>query len=469
MQLVLPSPWVAARLEWRVEGMEWRAQGGPYRLRTRAALSPAICSLGSGLCDGLLGQPVSVIDGDGAPCWWGYVHSATLEMDGLAQRLSLEGLANRAACLYPRPDGVWAQTAWAEDAASVECWGAHERLLRLPVGGEGEALSARDALLSHAAQPRRTAALHPAADEAALSLEARGWWETLAWTFFAPAGGRVEWAAGGGAGQPVGMQAGNTRVAQSFRLAGESWPAGEAWLRVGKRGAPADALRLELCGDAGGAPGALLASSEVGAAAVPNAAGWLRFALDNPPLVADSNYWLALRRTGGLDAANYFCWQADEEAGYPEGECRLWDGGDWSLRQPPADLGFRVNGVRPAGEQIALLVARNVFLIGARLDDEGSLAALRWRDGRRTCLEELEELLSAGGWLAEVEPDRVLGVRRRPLENEIEGALRDGKIVGRGGLPWPVSRPLAGRWLRAGEAAVWAGCVAWEKGVLRVE
>mgnify|MGYP001336716928 CR=1 FL=1 len=466
MQLVLSSPLVAARLGWQVRRMEWSAQGGPRRAWMQAALPAALYPLGTDLCGGLLGGPLTVIDADGAPCWWGYVHAVALRADGLA-RLSLDGLVNRAAGLYWQPGGEQAQTAWAEDAESVRTWGRHEQLLE-HAGGEVEALAARDALLACCAQPRWTATAAPAG-EAVLEIEAHGWWETLDWTIYAPAGGRAEHVFSAGSGQPIGTQAANTGVAQSFRLAGESWPVGEVWLRAGKRGTPSDGLRLELCGDTGGVPGALLASSEICAQAVPYAAGWLRFGLASPTLAADTSYWLVLRRSGGLDALNYFLWQADEQQGYPDGECRLWDGQAWTVRQPPADLAFRVEGSQPAAEFIGALTTQNPYLSGVRFDDAVSQTVLRWRDGRGSCLEELRTVLAAGGLLAEVEVDRRLFIRVRPPEGAVEATMSGGGIVDRSGRAWPVSRPLAGRWVKAGEAAVWAETAVWEDGMLNVE
>lgn len=468
MQVILTASPVAARLGWQVQRLEWRATGGAHRAWLQVDLPQNLRWLGAELCSGLLGQPLTVIDVDGAPCWWGYAHAVTWNDGELAQRLALDGLFNCVACLYLRPDGEWAQTAWAEDVASISFWGRRERLLECS-GGEAEALAARDALLAQAAQPRWTAAVQPAESAPSLAIEAHGWWERLDWSHYTPEGGRAEVAFSGGAGQPVGAQTANTRVAQSFRLAGQSWPVGEVWLKVGKRGSPADSLRLELCADASGNPGALLASAEVSATALAHATAWLRFALDNPLLVADTPYWLVLRRTGALDAENYYTTLADEEIGYPDGECRLWDGANWRLRQPPADLNFRVNGSQPAAELIAALVAGTPLFHGVRLDDASSLVALRWRNGRRTCLAELADVLAAAKMLAEVEADRRISVRRIPPEGEIEAYLRGGAIATCTGVAWQASRPLAGRWLKAGEAAVWAERVAWEDGILKVE
>lgn len=467
MELILSSPLVAARLGWRVRRMEWQARGGARTAEMQVELPPELRPLGIELCRGLLGQPVTVIDDDGTACWWGYVHAVRLQTEGIAQRLSLDGLANRAACLYSLPGGGWAQTAWAEDGESLSEWGRREHLLRCVHGGEVEARACRDATLARAAQPRWTAAAS-AAREGTLAIEARGWWETLGWSYYAPGGGRSEHAIAHGVAQPIGAQASNTRVAQSFRLGGESWPAGEVWLRCGKRGAPSDGLRLELCGDSSGVPGAALASAEVSAAAVPHATGWLRFALSSPALAADTPYWLALGRGGAPDAGNYFTWQADEDAGYPDGECRLWNGSTWSLRQPPADLGFRVEGARPADDLAAALVAQDSFLNGLRLEDASGLTALRWRDGRSTCLEELEALLDAAGWQAEVEADRGVCLRSAPAEGAVEAFLREGAIVERSGRAWPLSRPLAGRWVKASEASIHVERVVWQDGALRV-
>jgi len=469
MQLVLSSPPVAARLPWRVTRLEWAAQGGPRRAWMSVELPPEISALDADLCDRLLGRPLSVIDADGAPCWWGYVHAVTLRAEGLTQRLSLGGLTNRVAALYPLPGGGWAQTAWAQDDLSLERWGLREVLLRAG-GGLAEAEAARNALLAQSAQPHWTGVDGSGGPDGTLTLEARGWWEQLDWSHYAPEGGRVEHALSGGVSQPVGAVAANTKMAQSFRLSGESWPVGEIWLRVGKRGNPSDALRLELCAESGGAPGTVLASAEVSAAALPFTPGWVRFALSGPTLAANTPYWLVLSRSGGLDAANHFTAQLSEELSYPGGECRLWDGGTWSLRQPPADLGFRVEGSQTAGEWISALAGLHPYLNGLRLDVPLEQPVLRWRDGRSTLLAEMQTALAGVGCLAEVEANRVLRVR--PLEPQgsaFAATLRGGEIVESSGRPWPPSKALAGRWLRAGAAAVWVEKLVWEEEGLRVE
>jgi hypothetical protein len=469
MEVTLSSPQVAARLPWRVTRLEWAARGGPKRAWMQAELPAELAALGAGLCDGLLGRPLSVLDADGAPCWWGYVHAATLAADGQAQRLSFDGFANRVAALYPTPGGGWAQTAWAQDDLSLERWPLRETLLRSG-GGLAGAEAARDALLAASAQPRWAAVAEPAGpDGATLTLEARGWWEQLNWMYYAPSGGRVEHALEGGISQPVGAGAANTKAAQSFCLSGESWPVGEVWMRVGKRGTPTDALRLELCADAGAAPGTALAWAEVSAAALPVAPGWVRFALAGPALAAETPCWLALGRTGGLDAANYYTAQLSEELSYPGGECRLWDGSTWSPRTPPGDLGFRVEGAQTAGECIAALAGLHPYLNGVRLDAPLDQPVLRWRDGRSTLLAEMQAVLAACGCLGEVEADRALRVRPVPPRGAFAATLRGGEIVDGHGRPWQASRALAGRWVRAGDAAVWVERLAWEDGMLRVE
>jgi hypothetical protein len=60
-------------------------------------------------------------------------------------------------------------------------------------------------------------------------------------------------------------------------------------------------------------------------------------------------------------------------------------------------------------------------------------------------------------------------VRPVPPRGAFAATLRGGEIVDGHGRPWQASRALAGRWVRAGDAAVWVERLAWEDGMLRVE
>lgn len=128
-----------------------------------------------------------------------------------------------------------------------------------------------------------------------------------------------------------------------------------------------------------------------------------------------------------------------------------------------------MEGLQPAAELISALAGQNPYLSGVRFEDGVSGTVLRWRDGQQSCLQELQALLASGGLLAEVEADRRLAVRVHPPESAVEAYLSGSEILDRGGQAWQVSRPLAGRWVRAGEAAVWAETVVWEGGRLNGE
>lgn len=47
--------------------------------------------------------------------------------------------------------------------------------------------------------------------------------------------------------------------------------------------------------------------------------------------------------------------------------------------------------------------------------------------------------------------------------------MSGGGIMERSGRAWNVARSLAGRWVKVGEASVWAERVVWEGGMLNVE
>ena len=82
-----------------------------------------------------------------------------------------------------------------------------------------------------------------------------------------------------------------------------------------KQGSPADALKVELAADSGGAPGTVLGGGQLAAADVPVDFRWVRVGL-TAPLTVSGPLWLVVNRTGGLSATNYYRLRVDETCSY---------------------------------------------------------------------------------------------------------------------------------------------------------
>ena len=248
------------------------------------------------------------------------------------------------------------------------------------------------------------------------------------------------------------------RLAQSFTVpSGDApWNPGEVVLSVRRVGAPADALKVELCADAGGAPGAALDSGVLAAAALPaKSAAPVSVALSRTAQVtANGVYWLVVSRTGSVSPTDYYEAALDADASYAGGVLRLWTGAAWEARTPAAGLNFQVWGVRETTAQAADAVSfAAAYLTSAGVRSPSGVFTRQYRAGRSSALAEVEKLLAAGSadgrrLLATVAPDGAVVIDAAP-----DGALADlrwkgGEIVSRFGRPLPLAAPPVGQWVR---------------------
>ena len=450
-------PRLAAPLAWQPTRLTWQTPGGPWRAEFEVA---GAYGEPVGALQALLGSPVTVTAG-GQPAWWGFVQSVQVQRGRAAIQYTLDGLANRVAVRYRRGGpggGDWQQTPWAAEAASQARFGVFERVVSLAEASPEQAAAERDALLARLAWPCERASVAPESTGAgwAVRLQALGWWHSLGRVRYAPAVGLVEHSRPGGWLHPLGDAPAQTSLAQSF-TPGEMWEAGQAWLRVARSGSPADALRVELCADGGGVPGAALAAVELTGAALPGEPAWVACDFVVPPeLRAGALYWLAARRTGALDAANFYRVSADPAAGFAGGAAKRFDGAAWTALG--GDLNFRVGGFEDTGLQIRRLAAAGVpggpgqCLTGCFAPLTGVSRPL-WRDGPpRPAQVELLDLLAAGDSSgapleAAISPGRALVVGRQPDPDPVGLMDLQGRALTPTGRPWPLGRQICGRWV----------------------
>lgn len=441
----------------RVVRLTWSWLGGPESALLEA--EPAAAE------EALLGCPLSILDEDGTPCWWGYIHSLERYHGRVGLRLSLEEVANRVAVTYrprlPQADATLDAecTAWAEDAFSQRLFGIKERLLDGGRASPAQALAARDTHLRHHALPHWQA-FRIAVEEQKprLILRARGWWHTLTWVYTPRSLAFEGFLVPSDTTQSLGRSTSDVVVAQSFRLENGPQTLAEVALHLGNSGRPTDSLLLSLCQEQNGQPGAVLASTSVPASATYAGRTWVHFVFQaRPTLQAGVTYWLRLERSGAPSSANYYRLSVDDSDPYPRGLCLLGSSSGYTARSGGlADIAFYLSSVHNPVERLEawLAGAAGQFLNGlvVRAEPQGEPALPQ--DGLQPCATAIAALLAqgdAGGRLLypQVRSDRTLVIDALPEPDPPRLRLDDqGRLCSAEGGRWPLARMAAGEWTR---------------------
>jgi hypothetical protein len=293
----------------------------------------------------------------------------------------LGGLASRVAVQYTErhPDLAWLGearfTAWAEDAAAVQGFGRKERRISLPEATPNEAVQARDAWLARLARPQAVIQTGHAGSGGVV-LDARGWWDTLDWVYYAQSAGMVGYTRAGQSTLTPGSSTSSREFSQCFGVE-RAWQACELWLAASRSGSPGDDLLVDLVRWSGAGIAETLASISIPAADLPNGREWVRLELpEAESLLPGLTYGMRVRRSGALSSAAYVQLGA-AEAGDVPGTLWEWNGSSW-LPSTKADVMlFQVVGKSSTLEQAADLLRADQagqFLAGVRLPEGGSQA-----------------------------------------------------------------------------------------------
>lgn len=441
------------RFELQVDRLTWKDTGGPAVAQLSGAapdeswgIQAAQWSLDA------LRRPVEIRDWSGEMAWWGYVHRVEVQQSPFNLTYDLAELANRVCVEYWRREpqlewtGVKTFTPWLDDLESQRMYGVKERIYRLGSIHESEALQACNALLAGHSRPLPHLSASDSRDKGVrIRLECRGWWETLSWRTAHFTDGYEGFVRPAQATQTLGRNAtADAKVAQSFQAGYGDWKAGEVVVNIRAVGQNSDALRCELCADASGLPGSVLASAEVSSAIISGARWWVKFLFSaGVPMEANRPYWLVLSRTGPVNSANYYQLYLDGSNGYPNGKSLTWNGSSWL--DPTAgqgDINFYVVGYVTRLARLSELAGTNLggqFLSGLRVNTAIDGDTLLWREGIRDCAEEWSNLLHNGGentLTARVDSSRRLVVEAVPgAEGWLFSLDRDGVLRARSGRP----------------------------------
>ena len=140
--------------------------------------------------------PVAVYNRKGTPVWWGYVAALTGQFGALQIGLSLDEIANRVQVIYayqdPTGKSVKGTTAWVDDAASRATYGTWELIKSLGNANADQAIYDRDLTLATLKQPVGTPAIVGQSGVDSVTLLCRGWFATLAATYYARSDGKVQ-------------------------------------------------------------------------------------------------------------------------------------------------------------------------------------------------------------------------------------------------------------------------------------
>ncbi|MDT8898360.1 choice-of-anchor R domain-containing protein [Thermanaerothrix sp. 4228-RoL] len=454
------------RLPMQVARLTWGLPGGARRARLQAPLPPGWSPRQAAEWGKtLLRCPLTVLNAAGDPCWWGYVHAVQVEQGQVGYRLSLDDLANRIAATYrlyaPPQDwvGETQQTPWVEDGRSQALWGIKERLLEVGASTPTQALAICAAVLRRSADPSGGAVTLTARASPRIVLEGRGWWETLTWVHVPRDLTFEGFTMPTEALQNLGRSTTETYLAQSFRLENGPQQLATAAFHGGMVGSPTDGLTLSLCQDAGGIPGAVLASATLPANQIYSGRAWLRFAFSTPPLLQPGvTYWLRLGRNGGFSSTAYYRFSMEDTNPYPRGQCLVYNGSAWVARAGGlGDSVFYLSAAASPAERLTAWLSGAAGQFLRRLELRATLAAVPpWpQDGLRTCAAAIQDLLDAGSatgdaLTAVVTAERALVITPMPAAEAgvAVGVDGRGQVVTPEGAPWPLGPTALGEWAR---------------------
>ncbi len=259
------------------------------------------------------------------------------------------------------------------------------------------------------------------------------------------------------AGANVTLAALGSRLAQSFTLAEQyDWALDQVVIQVRRVGAPADNLQVSLCANAGGSPGAVLATATLSGLAPAETMAPLQFTFATPyTLLYGTTYWLVVERTGAAHHAHFYVLGVDEGLGDGAGSLKMWTGAAWTARSPDADMPYELWGREETSAQVrAMVLAAGDELAGVLVEAESGVYSHQYRDGEQRARDEIEELLAVGDangrrLLATVLPERVVRLYAEPDASSLDLMLRaDGTL----------RPPLAGGTVTP--------AVGWDEGVL---
>lgn len=406
--------------------MRWGVWGGPITASITAfGGEKALADLFSKLrC------PVEIYDDQGRACWWGYISSVSYSVGNFEISVSLDRMANRVSVAYSfvaagtQTVGMRKTTAWADDTASQAIYGTKEYQSSASGLTDAVAEAQRDVILALRKLPQPSASMMGGGNVAQpyVTIECRGWWETLNWKYY-PSGfaiGPSYLTTGASTVQSVGQAAPVMELIQTFNGGSVAFIPTSVSLYVKKTGSPASPLTIYIQTVVPNAieskPGVFTDYitdcwyGTIPASSISTSIGWVTC---TPTTTWGSvqSIWGSYNRIvvygGSADASNYYSIGVNEALGYTDGYLRYWHSinkniHDASLtaRTPDADMlfsitaGTTINPVWLAAGTISL----GEFMTGCDASEVSSTDSMTsYMDGDSTLKALAEAMMITGG------------------------------------------------------------------------
>ncbi len=261
-------------------------------------------------------------------------------------------------------------------------------------------------------------------------------------------------------------------IAQSFTLPSSSgWTAHKIALRVMRMGNPSDNLDFRIRADNAGEPGATLAQAQTAGINIPTAMNWIEMTLGSPLFLnTATTYWVQVGRTGAPSLTDYYIVDLDEGLGYGDGSLKVFTGsmvapGAWQLRDPDADMPFRIVGQVDSMAQATDALERSPEFLSVLPALSSGVMVDSYVDIERTLLEQVQEIIELGTstgerLVAHVTHGRDVIIETVPENGDANPVLgRDGRLRHANGAPWEPGVLLAGNYIHVESLPVLDGLV----------
>jgi len=244
------------------------------------------------------------------------------------------------------------------------------------------------------------------------------------------------------------------RLAQSF-VASFGGDVGQIGIVAGKFGEPVDALRVSLCADTAGAPGAVLGSVEIAGDDLLQDAEWTWFKFTSRPVVVSgATYWLLVERTGANSPEHYYNVTTTSAEG---GVCLAHNGAAWIANPTEYFLPYQVWQAEETTVQLRKIIeGAGQFITGTTIAVNSGIFDNPEAEGDVTAYDLIETLLDAGieggNSFTLIVDDQLAHLSAKPAKPTENDAPRiytlDGQVLTQGGTQYSAEGELpVGEWV----------------------